>query len=1342
MLVLVCAGVLFLGWLVLHAGDVALDQNGLIRFVLSLLFSLLILCRSKPDAGGVPARAGVVPAAGVLGVVMVIGGIVLSVGQVEWLGLLFLLYACLRWSLPDGHSRDIAAALFVAYWAHPLPGQVFGAFQLGMQRMSVVGAEWLLHMLNVRVWADGLVLRTGVSTFEVPAWCSGMRTATTVFLLALGLGILKKLKPRECGVALVAAIAQALILNVVRISTMVMFAPKEGKGSGAEFLHDTAGWIVIAGVGLVYIELMLWDRHKRKRAAIVEAPDAKEVWQLSEYPPFWRRIIMHRVAIVLVIIGAGLGAGLIFKSRDYHRAQMYRDVAVLLRDSGDVEDGERLAKTVCELVPDDIDWFFEMVRMLVIRGKFEDVLAALEERPAPSRNVEASVLKGYSLMGLGRLDEAGAIVADLPESVKSGDPRVAMILAEMGYRAGNPAKTAKSVATASRWLPNTGRVRALYPFLRYHRRWQAITGSDVKLPYGDAGQAMAAAEAYLNQNMVPVVADIALDGTAAWPDDPRILEPLFYMALNRGLGLWEDRFAAHLIRSIEVMTDIDALNGLFPKCAALSRPDLIWAVYRRMAQLDERHPALHMCVARYGDKWFSFRKRHLGMSAPNARDTLDLGGIYLMVGALEHWRAMCELVPRGRELAALEAGDIKKRFLGLALEEFRERDRAALLSDAMCHEYVRALEMGGDEESALEQAERIGEARPQLRERSRLLISEIHERRGDWESVYEVLRGYENEERPRLQPMLRLCWAETKLKLSIASLFTARKAVAAYPGSSLAAAMLGRTLLSSNMPEDALHVVERHGARRHRFLDLLEVGALHMTQRYSEMREYCKARLLPEMPVTDEKQDLALPPAEWAVMWHRTSIPTEADFALNARALKRKVGQFRSPFPRALAETWLKDFEDEDEEEDEDERVEKWLACGRDRVEKATALNQLTLLLCREKKFEEARDVAGRAAELLPESAVLWRILIGLSAGDREVVKAAREACPRDSEIWLAGLVVRSQGVRGQESGVRGQGAEPVWVVEMMREAVREGTFTPAAMVRAGDYLLRGGMKEAGTLAVRDGIRRARRLVPAYVLGLRCALEAKDREWALDCAQKAVESMPAPVPFLHEVLVLLKSPSGAVEADGDMVQALKALRRRYPGDPRWAEMSGYIRFKRGGWEVVEAMYEMIAAIEAGSTNRGPYIIAAEAARRSGNTAKAVEMLRKGLEQRPNDLAMLNNLAFVLAHAEDGRAEAERLAEVLLKRASDSPDVLDTVAVVYLSGGKTDRAEEVLSRMLELVQGGTRLWFRGKMHMAEIALDRNEPDKARSMLELILRQSRAIPNEDIVAANRLLEKCRE
>ena len=83
MLVLACAGVLFVGWLVLHISDVAVDQNDVIRLVLTSLFSVLILFRSKPEAKGEAAGVVVLLAAGGVGAAMAVGGLVFSVSQID-----------------------------------------------------------------------------------------------------------------------------------------------------------------------------------------------------------------------------------------------------------------------------------------------------------------------------------------------------------------------------------------------------------------------------------------------------------------------------------------------------------------------------------------------------------------------------------------------------------------------------------------------------------------------------------------------------------------------------------------------------------------------------------------------------------------------------------------------------------------------------------------------------------------------------------------------------------------------------------------------------------------------------------------------------------------------------------------------------------------------------------------------------------------------------------------------------------------------------------------------------------------------------------------------------------
>lgn len=58
-----------------------------------------------------------------------------------------------------------------------------------MQKSSVKGAEWIMQIFNVHVWAyDTTIYGTGIKC-HVPESCSGLKTATVTFLFSIGLSI-------------------------------------------------------------------------------------------------------------------------------------------------------------------------------------------------------------------------------------------------------------------------------------------------------------------------------------------------------------------------------------------------------------------------------------------------------------------------------------------------------------------------------------------------------------------------------------------------------------------------------------------------------------------------------------------------------------------------------------------------------------------------------------------------------------------------------------------------------------------------------------------------------------------------------------------------------------------------------------------------------------------------------------------------------------------------------------------------------------------------------------------------------------------------------------------------
>jgi predicted Zn-dependent protease len=204
---------------------------------------------------------------------------------------------------------------------------------------------------------------------------------------------------------------------------------------------------------------------------------------------------------------------------------------------------------------------------------------------------------------------------------------------------------------------------------------------------------------------------------------------------------------------------------------------------------------------------------------------------------------------------------------------------------------------------------------------------------------------------------------------------------------------------------------------------------------------------------------------------------------------------------------------------------------------------------------------------------------------------------------------------------------------------------------------------------------------------------------------------------------------------------LRNLRIEYPNDPLWARMLGYIRYKRGGWETVDALEQLQMALDAGTTNRSTYIVAAEAARMIGNSERAVDILRNGMKHYPDDITMINNLAYTLCMTPDGADDAMKLAPRIEEVCNDNLAFMDTLALVYVRAGALEKGEKMASKILQKVNADTPQWFRARLRIAEIALESGKTTDAVNTLRDILSSTRGVSEEDIFAANDLLTRAK-
>jgi Tfp pilus assembly protein PilF len=649
---------------------------------------------------------------------------------------------------------------------------------------------------------------------------------------------------------------------------------------------------------------------------------------------------------------------------------------------------------------------------------------------------------------------------------------------------------------------------------------------------------------------------------------------------------------------------------------------------------------------------------------------------------------------------------VRKKYLDLCLAELQRLDGTQALTPRMETIYGTALEMAGRTDVAHARLDRQAQLHPEKQQEILLQHAGLYERAGDWQQAYEALRKYlaGSGGQVDLAASLQLANSLLHLNMGIQAMTVVESLRKEFADSDQLRSAMGAIWDFYGFKEEALFTLSQIKDMQN---TLVMAHLLYDTGRFKEAAQIAKAAGITDMPEPQaSKQAAFLPPAEWAVAWQGTQLAADdyaKEYERQAAALKGSTSPFIHDLT-ALKAGWF-----QTKGAAESSAISKWAAVGRDPMEQAVALNELTLLLARQGKRAAALESAVRAVSLCPGSAMMRRIEIALSNGDRKLVEAARQACPADSEIWLADLVTRS---RVDSSGA--------WGLAAIKEATRQNAFSAGTIIRAGDLLLKAHMTNAACEAAQVAIANCRGFLPAYVLGLRCALMSGDKKWATACVLNASQTAVAPWPF-YKILVSLKARDKAV--DSDMIMALENLNQQFPGETRWAEELGDVYFAQGRMDNALAVLDTTIEKDGQNMNLRALLIAAESARLEGKPSRAMEILKTASAKYPDDVNVLNNLIYYLAQNPQTLPEARTLLPRALKLAGDNFAVLDTAAAVYSRCGEAEKAEEYMNRALKLAERGDYAWAELNYNAAEIEVAVGKLDEARRALNLVLNDER-------------------
>ena len=145
----------------------------------------------------------------------------------------------------------------------PVPDQLYIKLTFPLQLKVSQLSEILVEFFGVPIFREGNVMNAPGKSFEVVEACSGMRSLITLLTLSLIMGYFMLKKKVSKVVLLLTSLPIAIIVNIIRVSSMILLYHFFQLDLSEGFLHTLTGVLVfgIALIMLLFIHkvLELWE---------------------------------------------------------------------------------------------------------------------------------------------------------------------------------------------------------------------------------------------------------------------------------------------------------------------------------------------------------------------------------------------------------------------------------------------------------------------------------------------------------------------------------------------------------------------------------------------------------------------------------------------------------------------------------------------------------------------------------------------------------------------------------------------------------------------------------------------------------------------------------------------------------------------------------------------------------------------------------------------------------------------------------------------------------------------------------------------------------------------------
>ena len=164
--------------------------------------------------------------------------------------------------------KELRFVVLVLFLAIPIPSFVFNEIALPLQLLASKLASVLLHLFDVPALREGNIIEIPAMNLEVAEACSGIRSLTSLFTLAVFYGYFFEKNFLGRAVLACASVPIAIAANAVRIFGTGLCVQYWDADKALGFFHQFSGWVMflvsLCSLSIVHYAMLLVPSRRRK----------------------------------------------------------------------------------------------------------------------------------------------------------------------------------------------------------------------------------------------------------------------------------------------------------------------------------------------------------------------------------------------------------------------------------------------------------------------------------------------------------------------------------------------------------------------------------------------------------------------------------------------------------------------------------------------------------------------------------------------------------------------------------------------------------------------------------------------------------------------------------------------------------------------------------------------------------------------------------------------------------------------------------------------------------------------------------------------------------------------